>query len=347
MKRMKRLLAALLVLALVLVCVPVTAFAASYPLIFVDYDKTPDTIMKGETGQLCFKIFPEYHNEKYHVYIYDSHNNKVATAENTYYNTDGTITRNVTITVDTADLDLEVGTYKAVYWLSYYSLMSWHDAPNKYSYTFQVTPYVCTGAHVYDSVCDANCNACGAERSVTHTYGGSCDSSCDICGAIRTATGSHTFAGSADDTCDVCGYKRIAIEEDNSAIIGSGKCGANLTWTLTKNGTLTISGTGNMYGYSYDSKAPWYNYDVKNAYIAEGVTSVGNYAFYYSDVEKVSIPSTVTKIGEDCFSNCRTLREIILPDGIKTIPKYAFSDCSSLESINIPASVQSFGTSCF
>ncbi len=29
----------------------------------------------------------------------------------------------------------------------------------------------------------------------------------------------------------------------------SGKCGDNLTWTLNDEGTLTISGTGGMYGY--------------------------------------------------------------------------------------------------
>ena len=37
----------------------------------------------------------------------------------------------------------------------------------------------------------------------------------------------------------------------------SGACGDNLTWSLDSDGTLTISGTGNMRDYDYDDPAPW------------------------------------------------------------------------------------------
>ena len=38
----------------------------------------------------------------------------------------------------------------------------------------------------------------------------------------------------------------------------SGVCGDNLTWTLDDNGTVTISGTGDMPEWSYKSYAQWY-----------------------------------------------------------------------------------------
>ena len=58
----------------------------------------------------------------------------------------------------------------------------------------------------------------------------------------------------------------------------SGTCGENLTWVLD-NGTLTISGIGEMMDYSL-SKSPFsYNYDIKNIVIEDGVTSIGDDAF--------------------------------------------------------------------
>ena len=43
-------------------------------------------------------------------------------------------------------------------------------------------------------------------------------------------------------------------------IVASGKCGANLTWTLDSEGTLTIDGNGSMYDYEYNNQwAPWFS----------------------------------------------------------------------------------------
>ena len=42
--------------------------------------------------------------------------------------------------------------------------------------------------------------------------------------------------------------------------VESGTCGKNLTWTLDDEGTLTISGTGDMDNYYFDEVAPWYTY---------------------------------------------------------------------------------------
>ena len=57
----------------------------------------------------------------------------------------------------------------------------------------------------------------------------------------------------------------------------SGECGDNLTWTLDDEGTLTISGTGNMTDWS--SYAPWYSSrsSIKNVIIGNSVTSIGSY----------------------------------------------------------------------
>ncbi len=208
---------------------------------------------------------------------------------------------------------------------------------------------VCT-SHTYTNSCDTTCNNCGATRSISHTYSGSCDSTCNICGTTRTTSGSHTYSSNSDKTCNTCGYERTTIIEDTSATVASGTCGSNVNWRVTKNGTLVISGTGTMYGYSGYGTQPWFDYrsQIKKVQILSGVTSIGNYAFYYhSNLENVEIADTVKTLGENCFGSCSLLREITIPYGVKAIPKFAFARCSSLQYANIPSTVTSFGQDCF
>ena len=95
----------------------------------------------------------------------------------------------------------------------------------------------------------------------------------------------------------------------------SGSCGANLTWELNDSGVLTISGTGPMANYGgdyyayepdkYDGAHPgWYDFsdEISEVRINEGVTSVGGSAFAHcGEIIKVSLPSTLTAIGDRAF----------------------------------------------
>ena len=137
-------------------------------------------------------------------------------------------------------------------------------------------------------------------------------------------------------------------------IVASGTCGAegngsNLTWTLDSEGVLTISGSGAMEEY-YPYKAPWYGSSsrVKSAVIADGVTSIGQYAFQGCEsLTSVTIPDSVTSIGEGAFSNCTSLTSVTIPDSVTSIGGGAFSNCTSLTSVTIPDSVTSIGGNAF
>ena len=144
-----------------------------------------------------------------------------------------------------------------------------------------------------------------------------------------------------------------------------------LTWTLDYDGKLTISGTGAMKDYDYNNnQSPVYmNSSVKKVVIEDGVTSIGNWAFYKctslttitipdsvtsigeaafrgcSSLTSITIPDSVTSIGDAAFSHCSNLKSITIPDSITSIGKYAFCNCSSLTSITIPNSVTSIGES--
>ena len=129
-------------------------------------------------------------------------------------------------------------------------------------------------------------------------------------------------------------------------IVDSGTCGAEVTWTLDSEGVLTISGSGDMYGYA-PSDAPWHG-RVKSAVIAEGVTSISWYAFYNCrSLTSVTIPDSVTSIGDDAFYNCKSLTSVTIPDSVTSIGSWAFSGCTSLTSVTIPNSVTSIGDGAF
>ncbi|MBR2978023.1 MAG: leucine-rich repeat protein [Oscillospiraceae bacterium] len=131
----------------------------------------------------------------------------------------------------------------------------------------------------------------------------------------------------------------------------SGTCGDDLTWNLdTATGVLAISGTGAMTNWSSSSNVPWYSYrsKIKTVTIGNGVTSIGNDAFYgCSSLTSVTIPDSVTSIGSYAFSGCSSLTGITIPDGVTSIGGFAFYGCSSLTSITIPDSVTSLGSQVF
>lgn len=98
----------------------------------------------------------------------------------------------------------------------------------------------------------------------------------------------------------------------------SGTCGENLTWTLDDEGTLTISGTGDMTDYYFNNiHAPWYDsrLDITNIIIEEGVTSIGKRAFMdCENLETVSIPASVTKSDFIAFDKCESLIGVYITD---------------------------------
>ena len=70
---------------------------------------------------------------------------------------------------------------------------------------------------------------------------------------------------------------------------------------------------------------------------------------YYgcSNLISITIPNSVTSIGQQAFSGCTGLTSVTIPNSVTSIESYAFSGCSSLTSITIPNSVTSIGGGTF
>jgi len=110
---------------------------------------------------------------------------------------------------------------------------------------------------------------------------------------------------------------------------------STLSWSL-QDGTLTISGTGDMPDYG-GGDSPWYSYQssITDVVIADGVTSIGNWAFgYCSSLTSVAIPNSVISIGYNIFA-LSSLTTVTVPNSVTSIKAGAFGDCMGLTSIDV------------
>ncbi len=176
-------------------------------------------------------------------------------------------------------------------------------------------------------------------------------------------------SGSCTVSCDPWGIGDAPGRESRKA--GSGASG--LTWKLTCDSVLIITGEGamqgyesyywyptlynnNSYGFGYggspwgECTCPWSSYKnrIKSVRVSEGVTEIGRSAFDgCSNLVSVTLPSTLTVIGVGAFSDCEKLTTITIPGGVTQIEEGAFEGCSSLNGITIPSSVTTIGKSAF
>ena len=118
----------------------------------------------------------------------------------------------------------------------------------------------------------------------------------------------------------------------------NGKCGDNVRWALTgesTNYTLTITGSGAMANYASSSVQPWNDYrsSIKTVVIGNGVTSIGERAFYNTGLTSIDIPASVTSIGNYTFAKCTGLTSIEIPASVTSIGDDAFWNCSNLATV--------------
>ena len=91
-----------------------------------------------------------------------------------------------------------------------------------------------------------------------------------------------------------------------------------------------------------------FNYAIGELTIPNSVTSIGDDAFSdCTSLANITIPNSVTSIGRYAFSNCTSLKSITIPNSVASIGDRAFSSCTSLTSVTIPNSVTSIGDYAF
>lgn len=106
--------------------------------------------------------------------------------------------------------------------------------------------------------------------------------------------------------------------------------------------TVVITG-----GTSIDDEAFDDCYCLTNISIPDSVTSIGNYAFSSCNLTSIIIPNSVTSIGKGAFIHCSDLTNITIPNSVTRIRESVFQYCEKLSSITIPDSVTSIDMMAF
>ena len=143
---------------------------------------------------------------------------------------------------------------------------------------------------------------------------------------------------------EVNGIYYIFNPENQTAIVCSGE--------KEYEGTVTVPSVVTYNGRSLDvegitSKAFYNNKKLDSISISDGITWIGDEAFYgCTELSSVSLPKTLKTIGyyyyasQGVFYNCRKLKTITIPDGVKCLERRTFRSCVSLESIRLGSGVE-------
>ena len=142
--------------------------------------------------------------------------------------------------------------------------------------------------------------------------------------------------------CMIWGYMcfsdiSVRAEEIDNYNSSSGKLGDNITYELSDDGVLTVSGTGEMNNYTEDTAPFRNNFNVKEIVITGGVTRIGDYVFDGATaVNKVTMEEGVTEVGKHAFGYNYSLSEVNFPTSLRTIQSYAFESCGFFGEVNLP-----------
>lgn len=125
-----------------------------------------------------------------------------------------------------------------------------------------------------------------------------------------------------------------------NAEMENGNCGENSSFSMSKDGTLAISGNGKVTKYFSDDKNIKAE-KIQRIVVEEGITELGNKCFAgLTEVKEITLPTTLQVIGYASFTGCNSLQTVKIPDAVKRIESYAFSSCENLQILMFGTSVE-------
>ncbi len=130
----------------------------------------------------------------------------------------------------------------------------------------------------------------------------------------------------------------LACMSVEAETVADGSCGEGVTWVLDDSGTLNVSGKGVMYDWDNAYLPPWYSHaeDIKRVIIEDGVSRIGEYAFYRcTSLVDISMSDSITSISQLAFYGCTSLVSVDISAYVSSVLPNSFMDCTSLKYINV------------
>ena len=89
--------------------------------------------------------------------------------------------------------------------------------------------------------------------------------------------------------------------------------------------------------------------DIRRIILPDNITEFGKYAFYGLTLETINIPSSLRKLGKNCFDENRWLsvNPLIIPEGVTEIPTQCFQFCYKLKKVVLPSTIKTIGILAF
>lgn len=112
---------------------------------------------------------------------------------------------------------------------------------------------------------------------------------------------------------------------------------------------LVITGEGDMPDFEKMEDVPWYTYrdDIFFISLPNGLTAIGDYAFWGCRNHHIDLPAGLTRIGKYSFASNSNLENIELPSSLKTLGDSALSVCMKLKTIDIPENLNEISEGAF
>ena len=123
----------------------------------------------------------------------------------------------------------------------------------------------------------------------------------------------------------------------------TGELGDSISYVLTSAGVLNITGSGDMWDFTYEgggNVSPFDgNLNIRKVVIGAGITSVGKFlCAHCKNLTEVSLPESLIRVGTSAFTDTG-IKKVTIPEKVTTLEGWAFGLCPGLTAVTIPASV--------